>query len=230
MDRFLDALAHKNHRRNNMKIGKVILLNGPSCSGKTSISRSMQTTLREPCFYISIDNMLGCIIQNDYFIDDPFLYLGKIPLQDRSIHQQSDRSFHTLMDILFPQFIKGFHATIAAYAGTGVTVIVDHLFHEKDWLLDCINVLQSNTVYCVGVHCAQETLKAREKSRSGQFPGMVEYQTSRVHQYCEYDFVIDTTEKTAQESAEIIIAYLNTGATPRAFDNMFVKFKSELAY
>jgi chloramphenicol 3-O phosphotransferase len=211
-----------------MKVGKVILLNGPSCSGKTSISRSMQITLGEPCFYISIDNMLGCLIQNDYFIDDPFLYLGEPPLLDRSIHRQSDHCFNTLMDILFPRFIKGFHASIAAYAGFGVTVIVDHLLLEKDWLLDCLHALQSNTVYCVGVQCALETLKAREKSRSGQFPGMVEYQTSRIHQYCEYDFVIDTTEKTAQESAEIIITYLTTGATPRAFDNMFVKFKSEL--
>jgi chloramphenicol 3-O phosphotransferase len=212
-----------------MKIGKVILLNGPSCSGKTSISRFVQTTLGEPCFYISIDNMLGCLIQNDYFIDDPFLYLGQPPLQDRSIHKQSDQRFHTLMDILFPQFIKGFHSMIAAFAGTGVTVIVDHLFHEKDWLLDCLNVLQSNMVYCVGVHCALETLKIREKSRSGQFPGMVTYQACRVHQYCEYDFVIDTTEKTAQESAEALIAYLNTGVTPRAFDNMFARFNSENA-
>jgi chloramphenicol 3-O phosphotransferase len=212
-----------------MKPGKVILLNGTACAGKTSIARALQISSGEPCFYISIDNMLGCLIQNDYFVDDPFLYLGELPLQDRSIHRQPDADFHTLMDILFPQFLKGFHASIAAYAGTGVMVIVDHLFHEKDWLIDCIGALRDHRVYCVGVRCDLDILKAREKSRPGQFPGMVEYQASRIHRYCEYDLEIDTTEKTAQENAEIIQAFLNTGAAPRALPQMLARYQADLA-
>jgi chloramphenicol 3-O phosphotransferase len=90
-------------------------------------------------------------------------------------------------------WIKGFHASIAANAFSGVAVIVDYIFHEKDWLLEGLSALQHNTIYCVGVRCDIDTLKGREKRRAGQFPGMVEFQSRRVHLYSENDIEIETT-------------------------------------
>ena len=42
-----------------MTMGKVIFLNGPSSTGKTTIARLLQEKLPEPYMHVGIDKLIG---------------------------------------------------------------------------------------------------------------------------------------------------------------------------
>jgi chloramphenicol 3-O phosphotransferase len=114
----------------------IILLNGISSSGKSSISAILQQTTETPYLRVSIDafeNML------------PERY-------------QEGGSF--AWPSHFPKMLRGFHRSIAALANAGNNLIVDHVMvYREGWastLADCAAALEPFQVYFVGVHCTLE--------------------------------------------------------------------------
>ena len=49
-----------------MAIGRVIVLNGPSSSGKTSLARAMQAVWHGPLLHIGLDTVIGMLNRLSY--------------------------------------------------------------------------------------------------------------------------------------------------------------------
>jgi chloramphenicol 3-O phosphotransferase len=162
----------------------IILLNGISSSGKTSIARVLQQTLNEPYLQVSIDAFED-MLPDRYQEGGPFGW-----------------------EVLFPKLLAGFHRSIAALAGAGTNLIVDHVMVSREgWastLADCVMVLAPFRVYFVGVHCSLEEAKRREQARGDRFIGTAERQFPRVHCHHLYDLEVDTTHTSPEACAEQI--------------------------
>lgn len=174
----------------------IILLNGISSAGKSSISKVLQQTMNEPYLQVSIDAFED-MLPDRYKEGGPFGW-GE----------------------LFPKLLAGFHRSIAALAGAGANLIVDHVMvYREGWvstLADCVAVLEPFPVYFVGVHCSLDEAKRREQARGDRFTGTAERQYPRVHRHKLYDLEVDTTQTSPEVCAEQIRTFVNSHA-PTAF-------------
>jgi chloramphenicol 3-O phosphotransferase len=175
------------------------LLNGISSAGKTSIARVLQQTLSEPYWRVSIDAFEDM-------------------LPDR---YQEARAF--AWEALFPKLLAGFHRSIAALAGAGLNLIVDHVMvYREGWastLADCLTVLEPFSVYFVGVHCSLDEAKRREQVRGDRFVGTAERQYPLVHRHNRYDLEVDTTHASPEVCAEQIRRFVSLHS-PTAFAHL----------
>src|SRR3989338_2947037 len=94
------------------KSGSIILLNGTSSSGKTTIAKLLQ----QLCY----DNKLGSYL---FLSIDNFMEQAPLPVLN---------NLEVLAEEL-PRLIYAFQATIPVVAGWGVNIIVDTVFTEKGW-------------------------------------------------------------------------------------------------
>ncbi|MGZ3716468.1 MAG: chloramphenicol phosphotransferase CPT family protein [Ktedonobacterales bacterium] len=174
----------------------IILLNGISSAGKTSISKVLQQTMNDPYLQVSIDAF-------EDMLPDRYQEAGAFAWEE-----------------IFPKLLVGFHRSIAALAGAGVNLIVDHVMvYREGWastLADCVTVLEPFAVYFIGVHCSLEEAKRREQARGDRFIGTAERQYPRVHRHKLYDLDVDTTLTSPEVCAEQIRTFVDRRA-PTAF-------------
>jgi chloramphenicol 3-O phosphotransferase len=174
----------------------VILLNGISSAGKTSIARVLQQTMDAPYLQVSIDAF------------------------EDMLPDRYDEGRLFAWETLFPRMLKGFHRSIAALAGAGNSLIVDHVMvYREGWmstLADCMDVLEPFPVYFVGVYCSLEEAQRRERVRGNRFAGTAERQFPRVHRHQIYDIEVDTTHVNPQACAQQIRTFVAAHA-PTAF-------------
>jgi chloramphenicol 3-O phosphotransferase len=174
----------------------IILLNGISSSGKTSISRELQAMLEEPYFQVSIDAF------------------------EDMLPERYDESGAFAWESIFPTMLVGFHRAVAGLASVGANQIVDHVMvHREGWmstLADCLVALKPYTVYFVGVRCSLEEALRREQARGDRYAGTAARQYPLVHQHGLYDIEVDTTQTSAEECARAILAHVSSHP-PQAF-------------
>lgn len=186
-----------------MKTGLVILLNGTSSSGKTTIANALQEKLLEPYVYISIDNFFS-------------MYLEKFP--------ENEQEDAAALAGLIPDVISGFHRSVASLAHSGNNILVDHVLQEKEWLQECIKSWKGLEVIFVGVKCPLEVVEQREKERGDREIGTARYQFRRVHVHNLYDIEVDTSILSADECVTSIVELINHKPTKFAFQELYARF------
>ncbi|MBI1277414.1 MAG: chloramphenicol phosphotransferase [Anaerolineaceae bacterium] len=195
-----------------MTKGKIILLNGASSSGKSSIVKALQTVLDEPYLEAGIDKFLF-MLPNDYLMK-PHLWHQVIGYETRDtggLLPKVGNHGHQLM--------RGMHRAIASLAQVGNNVVADHVLLDKLWLGDCLDVFAGYKVLFVGIMCPLEVLEAREKDRGDRTLGQAKGQAGIIHQNCVYDLEVDTSKLSTAECAEQIKARLQEGEFT-AFERM----------
>jgi chloramphenicol 3-O phosphotransferase len=165
-----------------LKQGKIIILNGTSSSGKTTLAQSLEKVLDEPYLYISIDNLLEPVMN----------MLANIPPSEE---------MGKAVGLIVPKAISFMNSTIAALALHGQNIIVDTVFTDKNFLLESIELLSSYPVTFVKVHCPLEELERRELERGDRHPGLAKSQMESVHADKEYDLTVDTHKYNINECA-----------------------------
>jgi chloramphenicol 3-O phosphotransferase len=181
--------------------GTIVILNGTSSAGKTSILKALQRTLPAPYLDAGIDRFIFML---------PSPYLNR-PLWD-DVLGLADRS-----GAMGHQLFSGMHRAIAALAQAGNNVLADHVIVEPSWVTECAALFAHLPAYLIGVHCALEIVEERERSRGDRTLGQARTQFGVVHQHVVYDFVVDSGAANADECAAAIQAYLTSGARPTAF-------------
>jgi chloramphenicol 3-O phosphotransferase len=176
---------------------QVIVLNGGSSAGKSSIARSLQSLLPEPWLTIGVDDLLTALppamLASEHGIQ--FLPDGRITVGPG-------------LQALEAAWSQG----IAAMARAGAGIILDVVFlsgtiAQQRWqaYLDGLQVLW------VGVRCGPLIAAAREAKRGDRVPGMAVLQAQSVHRDVGYDLEVDTTYSSAEECARRIVARVVTG-------------------
>jgi len=184
--------------------GRIILINGTSSSGKTTLIRRLQSILPDLWLEMGIDRFAYAL---------PGRVLGELtwPQLFRYVRPDgsSDGPFTIETTELGHRFIQGMHATAAALAETGLNVIVDHVLLEEAWLDDCSRRLAGFDVLVVGVRCPLEVILQRELERQDRTLGQAEAQLAVVHRQADrYDVEVDTSVLTPDEAAARIASAL----------------------
>lgn len=183
---------------NNAESVTIILLNGTSGAGKTSIARALQQIMDVPYLHVPIDSF-GDMAPGPDKLGEP----GSRAWQD-----------------VFNRVLSGFHHSLAALAAAGNNLIVDHVIVQggepENWLTECVDVLAPFTAYFIGVHCPLEELRRRERARGDREEGQAERQLSHVHRHGVYDLELDTSLLSAEQCARKIKKLVERDAHPQA--------------
>ena len=180
---------------------QIILLNGASSAGKTTLGRALQAHLPHPYFYFSSDQLVEAQV---------------LPAVDR----QADAGPWAWRTVR-PRFFDGFHRCIAALAAAGNPLIVEHVLERQAWCDALVRLLAPFDVFFVGVHCPLDELERRERLRGDRQPGEGRaHLADGVHTWGPYDFTVDTAALTPAANAARIAAALPSRPQPSAFRQM----------
>jgi chloramphenicol 3-O phosphotransferase len=184
-----------------MPPGTIIMLNGTTSSGKSTILVELQRLLEGPWLECGIDKFIFML---------PERYLD-FPVWNEVLGHASHAGplGHTLF--------SGMHQAIAAMAHTGNLILADHALVEPTWVQECAGLFEHIPAYLIGVRCDLQPLEERERARGDRTPGQARKQFERVHAHGMYDFEVDTTYTPSATCARQIMQFIATKEPPNAF-------------
>ena len=124
--------------------GKIVILNGTSCSGKSTTARALQEIMTEPYMHVGLDHFEKMQPRKAGGYNQVFYGEG---LGTRDL-------------------VPVMHACIAHMADEGVNVVVEHILLKRRWLKDAVERLSGYDPLFVGVWCPVDVLLQREGERS----------------------------------------------------------------
>jgi len=184
-----------------MQPGSIIIVNGASSAGKTTLVRAFQTNAPVPFVRFSFD----------LFLDGNALPMDFI---------RANRDEWVRMR---PLVFAGMHQCLHALASTGNNVICDHIIENTAWRHDLVSRLHGLDVYLVALHCGLPELERREQARGNRNPGEAANDLAVVHQGMHYDLELDSEHATAAQNAHHLITMWQARHTSeRAFTRLTV--------
>jgi chloramphenicol 3-O phosphotransferase len=185
-----------------------IVLNGTSCSGKSSIAAALQELWPRPLQVTGIDTFLGSQSQR-FFATGGRVAAGfsQVP-----VTVDGQPAFEWVPGPLGLGMIKASHAYWAACAGAGLDQVIDDVWLVPDQPAGLRDALPPANTLWVGVHCPVAVAEQRERERGDRIVGTVRGQHAKVHTFRKYDVDVDTSAATPQECARAILAVLDAGS------------------
>lgn len=202
-------------------MSKIIFLNGPGSSGKTSIARSIQHLSEELWLTFGVDSFISMA---------PFARAGQketgyfsfIPGEnDRgpTMRVETGPNAKQLFGCL-PSFAK-------LLANEGNNLIIDEVLFDDEQLESYAKSLANHIVYYVGVFCDLVCMQEREILRRDRCIGLANDQVTRVHQgqRANYDLEVDTSNISPFEVAKKILDYMRSNSNPKIFREFILRSK-----
>ena len=156
--------------------GTVIVLNGTSSSGKTTLAKAIQSMDSEVFLHCSLDA----------FWD---MTPATIPASSKT----------------FPNMKLALLKTVKALIETGHNVVVDIIFSGQKTYLELGHELNGVDLLMVKVDCPLEVLKKREMARGDRKTGLAESQYESIHEGVSYDLIVNTFSQSTKECARLIL-------------------------
>ncbi len=177
--------------------GRIILLNGASSSGKSTLAKALQEVLDEPFLHVSSDQLVAA---------------GFLPQR-----REEEGPFEWWRQMR-PRFFAGFHRCLPALAEAGNDLIVDHIIEFASWRKDLARLLAGLDVFLVGVICDLDEIDRRERERADRRvgEGRSHVLVDGIHTFGPCDLEVDTTTGAVGEIAESILSVWRLRASDRA--------------
>jgi len=187
-----------------MQLGTILILNGASSSGKTSLLKALQARLPEPYLEAGLDKFIWML---------PKRYLDR-PLWDDvlGLATEAGQTGHRL--------VNGMHQTIATLSRSGLNVVADHVLVEPVWVQQCAELFAELPAYLIGLRCPLDVLEQRERERRDRTLGQARAQFAWVHAHGIYDLEVDTSQQDVEACAGLILDALQAGLEPRALHQL----------
>lgn len=169
---------------------QVIILNGGSSSGKSTIATSLQATLPSPWLWFSVDTLVDAMPKT-FLTSEAGLEIGA----DGSVRPGPE----------FRRLESAWMQGIAAMARAGAHIIIDDVFVSGVDARDRWRAALADVpVLWVGVRCDPAVAAEREQARGDRVVGMAAQQAQMAHRGIEYDMEVDTSDMSAEECARLI--------------------------
>ncbi len=186
--------------------GIVIILNGPSGSGKSSIQKEFQ--------HLMMPN-LWCKTGIDMLFDAPMpnitaenMSFWQSPNPIRWVQESTDENGNKIITLFIGEqgtkVAYGMNSAIADYAKNGCNVIVDYIAYDPAWLTDLQKKLAGIRTYYVAVDISLATLEQREAARGTSPKGHARSHYFTIYGTINYDLRVNSEKNSAQEIAQQI--------------------------
>ena len=183
-----------------MEKGNIIILNGVSSSGKTTLAKTLQGRLSHPYFHMDVDTF--CLMSPEKFnVDNYSVQHNFVSNMFHAVKLFSDLGFNLVVPCVFLED-----------SGAGGS-------DKFNFLDKCVNLLHSYPVLFVHVKCPVEELRRREKERGDREIGGAENMLSELIPQNIYDITVDTHNHSIEECADKIIELLD-------YPDKFTAFKT----
>ena len=204
LERLAAQLSTQQSMPSELNLPDVILLNGASSSGKSTVARALQMALPQPYLNYS----------SDLLVDG-----GILPAVDRITPDTL-----TSWNVIRPKFFQAFHRSIPAFVSAGNRMIVEHVVEYDHWLRDLVELLSGCSVLYVGVTCPTSEIESRELRRGNRYLGEGRsHIEDGIHTWSGYDLTIDTHAQTCAENVARVLSAL---ASFKPHESVFRRLQS----
>lgn len=181
--------------------GTVIILNGPSCAGKTSIQKAFQQlTMPDLWCKTGIDTLFDASMPN-ITPENMNFWTSENPI--RWVENTYDEQGHKILPLFLgdqgKKAVYAMNSAIAAYAQNGCNVIVDYIAYKQEWITDLQHKLKGIKTYYVAVDISLEALEQREIARGTSPMGHARSHYATVYGNLTYDLRVNSEKNTPQE-------------------------------
>ena len=184
-------------------MSNVILLNGCSSAGKTTLALALQNLLPEPYQHVALDQFRDGMPGRVRGLNSPPGDPGASGLNVVPGELNGEWVTHIQFGTYGERVLAAMRRTVATLSELGCNVIVDDLLFKRDYLEDYAAVLDPQKTWFIGVKCSIEVISEREALRPGRFPGTAKAHFKQVHEHgIDYDLEVDTT---AADPAEVAV-------------------------
>jgi len=160
--------------------GSIILLNGASSAGKSTLAQAIQRVADRPILRLSLD----------------LFFFGSVlpPMREKGFDWGPMKE----------RLLAGYYPSLAAFSRAGNDLVVDHVFESQQDCDRMTSALDGLDVFLVGVHCPVDELERRERARGDRRMGDARQDFATVHSFCRYDLEIDSM-LPPESNAELIL-------------------------
>ncbi len=178
-----------------MNKGKIIVLNGVSSSGKTTLAKAIQETFSEPYIRLSIDDFINMMPEKIIKTD-----LGNTVYKSQTIMLQA----------------------ITMLSDAGTNVVVDNVMLTYfQTLKQYVTALHNYPVLLVKVDCPTHELRRREAERGDRNIGQGEGQVNDLEPQSLYDIAVNTFMNTTAECVSFIEKKLASSDVVSAMQQLY---------
>ncbi len=162
------------------KEGWVIVLNGATCAGKSTLAKAILEMEATPTLLLSI-NQLHSALSSRY-----------------STHKWP----------LYRELNRTLVASAQAASLEGMNVVIDTVLANRGRWREILALLSETRTYWVGLHAPLKQLLAREKQRGSGERALVKRQFETVHEGARYDIEVSTESTSPLLLARQILDYI----------------------
>ena len=174
----------------------IVVLNGASSSGKTTLARELQLTFQEPYLRFGTDTVHSML---------PSRFAGGKKTQNEHIVRTA---------------LLGMNSCAATFADAGNNVIVDTLMLNRESVAQCAHTLARYRAFFIGLFCDDDELRRRSSGRGPDMVNIALQQARYVHTHSIYDLKINTEGKSPSVMAEQVRNLVNSRTKPEAFKRL----------
>ena len=208
---FVFRSMYRIHILKKNKSGAVIILNGPSAAGKSSIQKAFQTLMMPNLWIkVGIDNLFDQPMP-DITLENMAYWQSKNFI--RWVTTSKDADDNSVITLHVGQqgdnVAYGMNSAIVAYAQSGCNVIVDYIAYKKEWVDDLQDKLKDIKTYLVKVAIPLSILEEREAARATSPKGHARSHYDTVHWNISYDLEVNSGKDSAIKIAEQIKKHIN---------------------
>lgn len=174
----------------------IVVLNGTSSSGKSTLAKALQRALPDPYLHLGIDTVVFALPGrwlNPPLWHEVFTYRGADPELEITAGPLGDR------------LVTALHRMVASVAAEGWGVLVDHVLLDRGWVADAGTAFRPHPVLSVGVRCPLDVVVRRERDRRDRTIGQARAQFDVVHRYARYDVQVDTSTADPETCAAVVV-------------------------
>lgn len=164
---------------------RVIVLNGASSAGKSTLCRALREALDTPFLWFPLD----------LFLDGDLLPRRR----DGSFAWAAQRE----------NVLQGHLACLRGLAEAGNDVLTDVVFESQAQHNAWRAALADLSPFVVGVHCPLKELERRERARGDRRKGDARRDFEIVHSFGPYDLEIDSTLPPEENATRIAASWAN---------------------
>ena len=191
--------------------GRIILLNGSSSAGKTTLAITLQQLLPDPWHHIALDQFRDGMGGRYRGLNSPPGTPGARGLNVVPVAHGNERVTEVRFGDLGKQVLRGMRRAIAAFAAEGNNVIIDDLMFEPAFLFDYVDALDGLRRAVRRRAMSDRRGECARSETPGPFSRNRDIALRSRSQSCVYDIEVDTGIASPRQCAEQIIARLNAG-------------------
>ncbi len=186
----------------------IIILNGASSSGKSTLAKALQSILPEDYLLLGVDTFMHAM---------PRHFAGVFP-EDGQDPQNQGFSFEWTKEEVTglhlykkgEKLINAMYAAVACLVKNQQKVMLDDMIFNDFVYHSCKKHLETHKACFVQVYTKQEVRRQRELARGDRLKGTYKINEDFLYQKVHFDIKIDNSYQSPEESALALLSQLQT--------------------